>query len=150
MSKFEIYLVKNNKLIPLTICEKGAVNSGGKTYDEDFSIDAHNKRSLSFKARQYDESGNIDPLAFLFVHGAELKLVDKYQEAHSLFIDKIAYVITQRNVELSITATDSFSYVLAKTNVGYSITDDVTSALYVGPSTLDTWARKIVSDCNLT
>ena len=89
---------------------------------------------------------------YLFI-GAQLLLVDKYDNHHLMTVSKISYQFNELNTEFSYECQDSFSYQLSRQNTGYEIENSADGDMsdFIGAQTLDWWVLcKIHPECKIS
>jgi hypothetical protein len=96
---------------------------------------------------------DVNPFIHYLFIGAQLLLVDKYDNHHLMTVSKISYNFTSLNTEFSYECQDSFSYQLTRQNSGYSIENNVSASTseFIGAQSLDWWVLcKIHPECKIS
>lgn len=126
------------------------------TSNEKFQIHQNSQRTLAFTMYRNvirADRIEINPfINYLFV-GAQLLLVDKYDNHHLMTISKISYQFNELNTEFSYECQDSFSYQLSRQNAGYEIENNTDGDIndFTGAQSLDWWVLcKIHPDCKIS
>lgn len=126
------------------------------TSNEKFQIHQNSQRTLTFTMYRNvirADRIEINPfINYLFV-GAQLLLVDKYDNHHLMTISKISYQFNELNTEFSYECQDSFSYQLSRQNAGYEIENNADGDIndFIGAQSLDWWVLcKIHPDCKIS
>lgn len=126
------------------------------TSNEKFQIHQNSQRTLTFTMyRNVIRADRIEVnpfINYLFV-GAQLLLVDKYDNHHLMTVSKISYQFNELNTEFSYECQDSFSYQLSRQNAGYEIENNTDGDInnFIGAKSLDWWVLcKIHPDCKIS
>lgn len=126
------------------------------TSNEKFQIHQNSQRSLTFTMYRNvirADRIEINPfINYLFI-GAQLLLVDKYDNHHLMTVSKISYQFNELNTEFSYECQDSFSYQLSRQNTGYEIENSADGDVsdFIGAQTLDWWVLcKIHPECKIS
>jgi hypothetical protein len=112
------------------------------TSNEKFQIHQNSQRTLTFTMYRNvirADRIEINPfINYLFV-GAQLLLVDKYDNHHLMTVSKISYQFNELNTEFSYECQDSFSYQLSRQNAGYEIENNTDGDIndFIGAQSLD-------------
>lgn len=154
MAKFEIHIKHGNNLIPLTVFETNQESIlNFATFNEQLTLNNYGQFSLTFNMARYLFQGNEkieNHAAAIIQHGTQIQLTDRYQDVYLGTVTNIQYAFSSENIIISYTVNDLFSTELSKRNVGYSLNSDPEAIDYIGAMTLDSWARRIIKDCNIT
>jgi hypothetical protein len=115
-------------------------NTFGYTYDEKFQIHQNTQRTLTFSMdRNVIRTDRIETnpfINYLFI-GAQLLLVDKYDNHHLMTVSKISYEFKSLNTVFKYECQDSFNYQLSRQSTGYEIVNDIDSSEFIGAQSLD-------------
>lgn len=129
-------------------------NSFCYSYDEKFQIHQNTQRTLTFSMNRDVVRGDrieTNPfINYLFI-GAQLLLVDKYNNHHLMTVSKISYEFQSLNTIFKYECQDSFNYQLSRQNAGYEIENNLNSVDFIGAQTLDWWVLcKIHPECKIS
>lgn len=124
------------------------------TYDEKFQVHPNSQRTLTFSMNQKiirADRIEMNPFTnYLFI-GAQLLLVDKYDNHHLMTISKISYDFKETNTVFKYECQDSFTYQLSRQNTGYEITNNIDDNSFIGAQSLDWWVLcKIQPECKIS
>ena len=115
-------------------------NSFCYTYNEKFQIHQNTQRTLTFSMNQnfirVDRIEKNPFINYLFI-GAQLLLIDKYDNHHLMTISKISYDFKSHNTVFNYECQDSFNYQLSRQNSGYEIENNINSTSFLGAQSLD-------------
>lgn len=120
------------------------------TYGESLSIHINAQKELSFKMEKMilkNDEWIENPYSRMMLPGAQLSLIDSYDNQYLFTVEKVKYTFKETNVIYDITCKDSFSQQLCTQNEGYEIKNDSGSEDFIGAKTIDFWAAKIVNEC---
>ena len=110
------------------------------TYDEKFELHQNTQRTLTFSMnRDVIREDRIEKnpfINYLYI-GAQLLLVDKYDNHHLMTVSKINYEFHAINTVFKYECQDSFNYQLSRQNAGYAIENNPDSVDFIGAKTLD-------------
>lgn len=123
------------------------------TYNEKLSMHKNGQQELSFSVDDKvfaNDEWIENPFARILRNGIQIELQDKYKNRKLFTVNKIAYSFHNVSITYNITCQDSFTYQLNRQNNGYVLTNDETSADFIGALDIDEWASKIAHDCYLT
>jgi hypothetical protein len=115
-------------------------NSFCYTYNEKFQIHQNTQRTLTFSMNQnfirVDRIEKNPFINYLFI-GAQLLLIDKYDNHHLMTVSKISYDFKSHNTVFNYECQDSFNYQLSRQNSGYEIENNAESTTFLGARSLD-------------
>ena len=124
------------------------------SYDEKFQIHQNSQKTLSFSMdRRITREDRIEdnPFIYYLYAGAQLLLVDRYDNHHLMTIKKISFTFKEFNTVYNFECQDSFSYQLSRQNNGYEITNDASTTDFIGAKQVDWWVLcKIHPECNIS
>ena len=110
------------------------------TYDEKFQLHQNTQRTLTFSMNRdivRDDRIEKNPFINYLYIGAQLLLVDKYDNHHLMTVNKISYEFYATNTVFKYECQDSFNYQLSRQNAGYEIQNDPNSVDFIGAKSLD-------------
>ena len=110
------------------------------TYDENFSIHQNAQKELTFKMDRKILQSNewiVNPLSSAIHNGSIIALEDKYNHLHCFVVTKISYTFNNLNITYNYTCQDAFSYQYTRQQSGYTISNDISSADFIGAKTID-------------
>jgi hypothetical protein len=110
------------------------------SYDEKFQIHQNSQKTLSFSMdRRITREDRIEdnPFIYYLYAGAQLLLVDRYDNHHLMTIKKISFTFKEFNTIYNFECQDSFSYQLSRQNNGYEITNDASTTDFIGAKQID-------------
>ena len=122
------------------------------TENEKISFHQNSQIEFSFDINEkifYKTEWITNPFIHNLTPGTPLLLTDKDGNEHLLSIKQVQINFKNNNTVYSVTCQDSFSYQGARQHRGYEIKNDSSSEDFIGAKTLDWWANKIVTDCNI-
>lgn len=125
--------------------------NAGLSFDEELDLSSGGN-SLSFSMLKYVYEGKnkvVNTLATSLIYGSHLVL-NTNGHRYDFNINNISYEFLADNLRINYKATDAFKYELSSIGVGYTISDDTSSADYLGAQPIDLWARKIIRENNLS
>lgn len=128
------------------------------TYEEKVVRSLNSQTTLNFKMSQFVTKENEwleNPFLRNIAVGSRIVLeeIDNNNISHStLFVvTKIQYEFQETNSIYSISCEDAFTYYTIRQHVNYTISNDPSTADFLGAHNIDWWVqKKIVPECHLT
>ena len=123
------------------------------TSNEKISIHKNGQQELTFNVDDkvcIDEEWIENPFARILRTGVQIELQDKFNNRKLFTVNKIQYNFNNVSISYQVTCQDSFTYQLNRQNNGYTLTNDETSADFIGALNVDQWAEIITKDCYIT